>query len=66
MFGVHVPSALCLGSKLEDMSGTTCEVLLLNSSWVAVRGFPGKRDGRVADADAGVQSALYTACKIKE
>lgn len=51
MFGVHVPSALCFGSKLEDMSGATCEVLILNSSWVAVKGFPWKRDGGVAGVE---------------
>jgi len=39
MFGVYVPSELCLGSKL-DVAGTTCEVLFLNTSWVAVKGVP--------------------------
>lgn len=34
-----------LGESLQVMSGTTHEVLLLNSSWGAVRGFPGKKDG---------------------
>lgn len=47
MFGAHTPPVFRLGGKLQVMSGTTHEVLLLNSTWVGVRGFPRKRDGGV-------------------